>query len=180
MANTRLKLILARFISSRLTLVVVALAAAILAAIVFPATREGGIAADPAVEAEESYVSLLAQLGAQETELMDPIPNSPDSARAEEAAPPVTRLPRNIFAPASRGIAPLQYGATTSVAQVSPRVPRLTGVFIDGYSKQAVIDGSMVEEGDIVSGCLVIEISPTWVTIERSGTIRKLVLGGNP
>jgi hypothetical protein len=167
-----------RIIGSKVTLFIVAIAATALTLILFPPRQGQNIVQDPTANAEAAYQSLLVQMDTPDAGVavagVTPTPATVEVGRGS----PATGLRRNLFAPVQGRFQHGNVTAAPSKSAAKPSVPRLTGVFIDGGSRQAKLAGTLVSEGDTIRGYLVVEITPEWVLLEREGTTHKLLLGG--
>jgi hypothetical protein len=92
-------------------------------------------------------------------------------------------LRRDIFSPEA-----LHPKARSQPQEMAPRArpepardpgPELMGIFVDGHSKQAVISGHRVAEGDSVAGYWVIEITRESILLWNDGGFKTLTLEGD-
>jgi hypothetical protein len=179
MATNKIKGLAIRGLSSKATLPLVAVGSIFLAAAFLPAGAGPEIAGDPVSDAEMAYQSLMDELGQTSESTSFSLPEDPGPSSSAHQGKTPTRLGRNLFAPSRRTVAKRYDLQKTDSKRPPRRLPPLTGIMIDGYSKQAYLAGVPASEGESVMGYTVIQIAPEWVIIERDGTKYRLVLGGN-
>lgn len=180
MSPDKLKLLAIRCISSNAALVLVALASIVLTTAFLPPGKSPSTSTDPAADAKEAYQNLMTEIGEtpQDRSTATSDPNDfPDSTAALHSQ---TRVERDLFTPVSPALAVTPGVQSEGGGKSAVRLPALAGVFLDGFSKHAIVAGIPVAMGDIVLGYTVIEIAPTWVIIEKDGVTHKLSLGGTP
>jgi hypothetical protein len=167
-----------RIVGSKVTLVVAAIAAAGLTLTLFPSRQGQNIIQDPTANAEAAYQSLLVQMDTPQADVAPAGVTSHPSHDEAVVGSSGMGLSRDLFAPVRGGFQRSSSTAAPSKSAVKPSAPRLTGVFIDGRSRQAKLAGTLVSQGDTIRGYLVVEITLEWVLLEKDGTTYKLLLGG--
>lgn len=144
------------------------LVAALTAAVVLPLWLDGHSPEDPAADAEKTYRELVGRIesradAAEIPALPDPAPLPGEHGRRDLFSPVVEKRPSLAAAPARRK---------------RPRLPTLSGVLIDGPSRQAVLDGEVVSIGDRIRDFVVVAIESGAVTLRRDGSTHRLSMGG--
>jgi len=165
-------------------LVVAAIGATFIALLAVPRGRNlpaDTTAENPASEALRLYDAFIERATAGSTH------EAEDSGSISPASG-LPRLRRDLFRPQKGAVAPILPVETAGdslsagvsglasrpappAESPSPRIPRLEGIFIDGRSAVAVINGRVVAEGDTVAGGFVIQIEPrgaTWLSPEQT------------
>ena len=122
---------------------------------------------DPTTRAKQAYQTLQDQMAVSG----EPAPAEGDSASGIAPALP---LQRNLFQPA--------WGAPASPgAPAAPGAPpALSGIFIYGATREAILNGRRVREGDRVGGYQVLEIAPDGVQLQKGKKIVRLQRGEKP
>jgi hypothetical protein len=147
-------------------------AAVMLASAAVPVGRQRRSGPDPTAKANLAYNRLQEQLGNA--------PVAPDSAAGGRGAVPGSAmrgsLQRDLFRPVWRTPAPSPPG-TTPAAPSGP--PALTGIFIDGPTREAVLAGVRVHEGEYVDGYRVMAIRPNGVRLRKGDSVVRLTWGGH-
>jgi len=165
---------------SQSTIILALTGLAIVAVVALPIAPRRETGKSPADDARSTYLTLMAQMAAQDQQSTEPVFS--DSADATHRA---GRLDRDLFAPAPRrssgAISPAgagESGARTSAAPARWRPPNLGGIYIDGDQARAIIDGRVVGVGDKIREFQVIEIQANGVLLKRGEQVEKLVVGG--
>ena len=125
---------------------------------------------DPTTKATRAYETLQERIGASGAPLE---PASSDSTMGTAGTARVP-LQRNLFAPVYRAPSPAPPGAAP---QAPAGRPALTGIFIDGGVRQAILGGRRVREGDRVEGYRVVEITSVGVVLSKGKTTVRLRWG---
>jgi hypothetical protein len=136
-----------------------------------PIGRQRKAAPDPTARARQAYQTLEEQIGGSEVAL-----DAADSAGAAVDAGAAPRQ-RSRFQPVWRAPVP---GAPGSAPVAAGGPPTLTGIFIDGVTREAILNGRRVRVGDRVAGYQVSEIAPDGVRVERGKTTVRLQRGEKP
>jgi hypothetical protein len=136
-----------------------------------PLGKQRKAAPDPTARAKQAYQTLEEQIGGTEA-----APDAIDSAGAAVGAG-AGRLQRNLFQPVWRAPAP---GVPGSAPVVAGGPPALTGIFIDGGTREAILNGRRVRVGDRVAGYLVSEIAADGVQVEKGKKSVRLPWGEKP
>jgi len=121
---------------------------------------------DPAEDARAAYRELVLRIEEREAHVVAPYPIAPDLAGEG----------RDLFSPRPR---PPDV-AQSQARRKRPKLPLLTGVLIDGASRQAVLDGRVVAVGESVGEFRVVTIDPDAVTLDRGGATHRLTIGTAP
>jgi hypothetical protein len=157
----------------RFLLVATALAMAVLVGL--PVYQDTRNALDPAGEAQTAYISFLMQIKSEEK---NPIP-VPGMANPPERIETDLPLSRDMFAPGRPKPPPR---ASTQAVRVRrparPSIPKIGGIFIDGSSRRAIVNGRIVTENEEIQGYRVLQIERSWVRLGRGDTVVRLELGG--
>lgn len=177
--NSRTKMGPAR--PSQSTIILALTGLAIVAVVALPIAPRREMGESPADDARSTYLTLMAQMAAQDQQSTEPVFS--DSADATRRA---GRLDRDLFAPAPRrssganapGKAGESGAQTPAAARMRWRPPNLGGIYIDGDQARAIIDGRVVAVGDKIREFQVIEIQANGVLLKRGEQVEKLVLGG--
>jgi hypothetical protein len=144
---------------------------AMLALAAVPLVRPRQAAADPASRANLAYRKLQEQIqgGAAAVSVADSAAAVGDRPRAA--------LQRDLFSPAWR---PVATGAPGAAPAAPSGPPALSGIFIDGATREAILGGERVREGDRVQGYRVLEIAPGGVRLQTGKTTVQLRWGDQP
>ena len=164
---------------SRYSIPAAAVVSAAITLLLLPPGKKNAGLADPIADANVTYSVLMAQLEASGNNVQAWDSRPADEASMQEPLAPEREIERDIFSPLSREAPRSRPAELESGPPLAPRVPRLTGVFIDGARRQAAIGGALVSEGDLVSGFAVREIGTSWVVIERNGVTYRLSIGNS-
>jgi len=146
-------------------------AAAMLALIAIPVYKKHQMK-NPASEARAAYVSLKSQI---ESPTNPPI-TLPQGSSAVVEEEQDSALRRDLFSPMTRS--QIRRAENKPPPPPKPRRPELSGIFIDGAVRRAVIDGSVVTAGAVIKGYSVVEIHRDWVLLRRGDSVERLRLGG--
>lgn len=158
--------------SPRSMVLVGAVAALLLASAALPIGKQRRSSPDPTAKANLAYNRLQEQLGGAA--------GTPDSGGAgretDPASTPRGSLQRDLFQPAWRAPVPSAPG-TAPAPPAGP--PALTGIFIDGSTREAVLAGVRVRVGEYVDGYRVMAIHPEGVRLRKGGALVRLTWRGN-
>jgi hypothetical protein len=166
-----------RLVSSKYVLVLsMALSCTATVLLCSPHSSQCG-AANPAADADAAYRALVAQIWATGSPQATPARGIAWAAGAGPTHEGPGALKRDLFSPTRAAAHAAPPHAGRRPAQTDAREPRLAGVFIDGDSRRALIDGDLVSEGDRVSGYSVIEIAARWVLLEKDGATYRIPIG---
>ena len=146
------------------------IAAVLLASAAEPIGKQRRSGPDPTAKANLAYNRLQEQLG--------DAPVAPDSAAGDRGAASGSAmsgsLQRDLFQPTWRAPVPSPPG----VAPAAPSgPPALTGIFIDGSTREAVLAGVRVHEGEYVDGYRVMAIRSDGVRLRKGGAVVRLRWG---
>ncbi|MBN1826702.1 MAG: hypothetical protein JW958_10575 [Candidatus Eisenbacteria bacterium] len=171
-----------RAIGGRPMLVGAAAAAAVFALTLVPLRKEASLRANPAEDAQTTYLSLLDRIGASEAGPLAEGKTGPGVSEIVGPEAPADRLDRDLFAPARRGsyrADAAENAATPSAPRrpARPRSPVLSAIWIDGPSRQAILNGRPMAEGEEFDGYRVIRIGRDGVILERDGAELRLPWG---
>ncbi|MFH1142919.1 MAG: hypothetical protein V1774_00060 [Candidatus Eisenbacteria bacterium] len=136
---------------------------------------------NPAADAEAAYHALLARVGSPQ-----PPAGPADGGQAEgtgegapadsavHAAPAGTweqgdaHLVRDLFSPAPQSAPPREVRTTPAPrGPARPPLPRLTGILIDGPSRQAVLNGRRLSIGDAIGEYRIVSIEAGRVRVRH-------------
>ena len=126
---------------------------------------------DPAADAEAAYRELLIRI---ETRTAGAAPVPSEAALPELA---VATPRRDLFAPVQNRRADV---AAVQARRKRAKLPLLSGVLIDGPSRQAVLDGRVVGVGEHVGGYRVESIDSEAVIVGRAGSKHRVTIGASP
>jgi hypothetical protein len=137
-----------------------------------PIGKQRRSATDPTAKAKLAYRQLQEQLGGDPASA-----DSGDVDRGYGAHPGQdASLPRDLFQPLWRAPAP---GDMVRAPERPAGPPALTGIFIDGATREAVLGGERVREGDRVADYRVILIQPDGVSLQKGASTIELQWGVN-
>jgi hypothetical protein len=155
---------------------VLSMALACVAALVLcsPPRSDKG-AANPAADADAAYRALVAQIWVTGSSSQTHTGGIERAATGGAASAGARSFRRDLFSPLRAAVNSTPRPAVSPRAEARP--PRLVGVFIDGDSRRALIDGHLVSEGDRVSGYSVVEIAARWVLLEKDGASYRIPIG---
>jgi len=158
--------------SPRSVALVAMVAAVLLASAALPIGRQQRRGPDPTAKANLAYQRLQEQLGVAPTV---PDAAATGSGTAREATPSGW-LDRDLFQPVWRAPVPAPPG---SQPPPPSGPPALTGIFIDGARREAVLAGVRVHEGEYVDDYRVMAIRPDGVRLRKGSTVVRLKWGDN-
>jgi len=144
------------------------------ALVAIPLRRDCRHFQNPAVDAETTCRDLLAKIGGPEGAPIVTGSVRNDSVQAVEGGVYQPRLRRNLFAPGPWGLSRASRSETSVKPARKLTLPKLTGVLIDGASRQAMIAGRLVGRDEVVEGYRVVKIEPGFVILEREGATYRL------
>ncbi len=127
---------------------------------------QGGQGKNPAADAEAIRRTLAIQAG-ERLEAGEATPAASDSTKSLEDASPAFR---DLFST----VRIVRQTPARRTRAAPPRLPQLSGVFLDGGNRLAVLDGGTVAEGGDIGGFHVHSILVDKVVLERSGQLYTL------
>jgi hypothetical protein len=158
--------------SPRSLALVGAVAALLLASAALPVGKQRRSGLDPTAKANLAYNRLQEQLG--------DAPAAPGATAVGGGTAPGSgmsgSLQRDLFRPVWRVPVPSPPG-TAPAPRSGP--PALTGIFIDGPTREAVLAGVRVRVGEYVDGYRVMAIQPDAVRLRKGRAVVRLTWGGN-
>jgi hypothetical protein len=160
-----------------MTLVLAPLASAVITLSLFSDGMGKSAGQNPASHAETVYGNLMSQITAPGRVANSLLTWEPLGASAVQNKERPAELSRNIFTPPRKKSPVRVSGPVTPSLDSRPKLPRLSGILIDGATRKAMVGGVLVSQGDYISGYTVVEIGVRSVVLERNGAQYTLQVG---